>query len=106
MQKNTKKSNNIVKKLLAIILSVSIGGGCLNLPAHAQTYNDHLFSQQTANNQPNQENYLANQTPSLSEDDFGCCFNFLCIIPIIALTLVKIMADITQGFCPSSKTGK
>ena len=109
MQKNTKKSknpNNIVKKLLAIILSVSIGGGCLNFPTHAQVNNDNSFSQQTAANQSNQEDYLAEQNPFISDDECMFCFNFLCIIPIMALAIFKIMADIAQGFSSSSKMDK
>ncbi len=100
---------SILRKFVAMGLAVSIGCFGANFCVNAQSDSGFSIEQTTdssspsiTSNQSTQEDYLA---PTI-DDVYSCCFNFFCFIPVVFLTIFRIMADIAQGFSPSSKMDK
>lgn len=92
----------VLRKIVAISLVVSIGCFGANFCDNTQVSGGFFTKQTVVSAQSAQERELSQN----DSDDFSCLLNFFCCIPIVFLTIFKIMADIAQGFSPSAKMGK
>ncbi len=93
---------NIFRKIVAISLAVSIGCFGANFCANAQVSGDFSAKQTIVSAQSAQERELSQN----DSDDFSCLFNFFCCIPVVFLTIFRVVADVAQRLGPASNKDK